>query len=285
MFHKNVFISHSTKDFLFLSGLNNELKNYLDEKYIFLTSDPDTNHLKGGEDFITQLSNKIKRSTIVFAALSPNFNSSTICQIEMGMAKAYNKKIFPFLLGITPNFKRDLLGIFNQNTHSYHIYNRADLIKFFSCFTKSNNLNSSIDKIILSLPKEDIFESDYESNSFFKWYSRKIINDDIFPFLYYLVSNYRYEFRYNDIGNFFYEDFEAWCEKRKINKNLNFVDYFRFFDNLEIFIELLNIERSEQIGLKMRNDYIEQLNEFVGFNYEKIINYIRSFTMLKSNND
>ncbi|ERI95266.1 hypothetical protein HMPREF1982_00407 [Clostridiales bacterium oral taxon 876 str. F0540] len=128
-----VFISHSYND----NSLINEFIKALErlECEVFYSSKAHTNLIGFGENFYNVIRQEIQKSDFILAMVSNNFYNSIPCQVEMGIAYAFNKKITP--IAIENKDYRDLLkGIFTTNERLASIYKEDDIIAILSLFSK-----------------------------------------------------------------------------------------------------------------------------------------------------
>ncbi|WP_113674321.1 toll/interleukin-1 receptor domain-containing protein [Vallitalea guaymasensis] len=131
-----IFISHSSTDKNKIEGLILGLERLKCD--VFYSSKSYSNKIQFGENFYSRIKNEIKESDYILAILSESFYSSIPCQIEMGIAYAYNKLITP--IGVEEKeYNKLLIGLFTSNDRLARINNEYDMIELLSLFSKETS--------------------------------------------------------------------------------------------------------------------------------------------------
>ncbi|GKX30758.1 hypothetical protein SH1V18_32380 [Vallitalea longa] len=134
-----VFVSHSTNDKDKIEGLILALERLKCD--VFYSSKSYTNSIAFGDNFYETIKKGIKESDYILAIVSESFYNSIPCQIEMGIAYAYNKKITPIRVE-NEDYSKLLKGLFTSNNRLASIYSEDDMIEILSLF--SNNTSKII---------------------------------------------------------------------------------------------------------------------------------------------
>jgi|GEM_PF-3568805 len=236
-----VLISHSNLD----SSLIDEFIKSLEGLgcKIFYSSKAHMNSIGFGENFYKTIKTEIKDSDYILAMLSDNFYKSIPCQIEMGIAYAFDKNIKT--IGIqNKNYKELLRGIFTTNDRLATVFKEEDIIGILSLFSNETlKVVNYAKNIILKSNsyKEiscDVIEKEKVaiSTTLKKDYVKELIingqlNINECIFLKYMLDKRRYKFEW------------AWQKEKGSNKfgewaesNFTYVEG----DLAEVYVDIIN---------------------------------------------
>ncbi len=236
-----LFISHSYAD----NSMINELIKALERLgcEVFYSSKAHTNLIGFGENFYKVIKEEILKSDYILAMVSNNFYNSIPCQIEMGIAYGFDKKITPIAIE-NKDYTELLKGIFTTNERLASIYKEEDVIAILSLFSKDILKVSSCTKDIISALKS-LNEASYEvavdskkiiENKMKKNYIEDLLmtgqfNIDECLFLMYMLYKRRYRFEW------------AWQKDKGINKFeewLNSSLYYVEGEGSEAYTDIIN---------------------------------------------
>ncbi|MBZ9621425.1 toll/interleukin-1 receptor domain-containing protein [Clostridium sp. FP2] len=281
-----VFISHSNSD----SPQINEFIKALERLgcEIFYSSKAHMNSIGFGENFYKIIKKEIENSDYILAMLSDNFYNSIPCQIEIGIAYAFDKKIKP--IGIENKSYRDLLkGVFTTNDRLAIISNEEDVIGILSLFSSETlKVVSYAKDIVLKVNsykeigcKEIGQDTLAITSSINKDYIEELIitgqiNINECIFLMYMVAKRRYKFEW------------AWQKEKGINKFKEWIDlgiYCIEGDSSEVYEDIINhfcdlalLDKTEMTSegnvrlYGLKPEYAKQLNLVYNENYYMIHN-------------
>ena len=283
-----VFVSHSNSDSLQINEFIKALERLGCE--IFYSSKSYMNSIGFGENFYKKIKKEIEESDYILAMLSENFYNSIPCQIEMGIAYAFDKEIKT--IGVENKNYRDLLkGIFTTNDRLATIFNEEDIIGILSLFSNDpQKVNSYAKDIVFKINsyKEISYkeiEQDIEAtaSSINKNYIEELIitgqiNINECIFFMYMVDRRRYKFEW------------AWQKEKGINKFEKWIDsysciYYIEGDSSEVYEDIINhfcdlalldeTEMTSEGNVRLygfKPEYAKQLNLIYNENYYMIHN-------------
>ncbi len=236
-----VFISHSNSDSSHIDEFIKALER-LGCK-IFYSSKAHTNSIGFGENFYKIIKREIENSDYILAMLSDNFYESIPCQIEMGIAYAFDKKIKPIAIE-NKNYRELLKGIFTTNDRLATILNEEDVIGILSLFSNEPLKVANYAKdIILKIDSYkqiscDAIEKDavIVDSSIKNDYIEELImtgqiNINECIFLKYMLGKRRYKFEW------------AWQKQKGIDKFKEWMDFNCYYiegDSSEVYQDIIN---------------------------------------------
>lgn len=236
-----VFISHSYYD----NSIINEFIKAMERLGcdVFYSSKAHTNSIGFGDNFYRVIKQEILKSDYILAMVSSNFYNSIPCQIEMGIAYAFDKKITP--VAIQDKDYRELLkGIFTTNERLANIYKEEDVIAILSLFSKDILKVSSCTKDIMraltnlnelsceiEVDNKSIIEDKVKENYIEDLLMTGQFNIDECLFLLYMVHKRRYRFEW------------AWQKDKGINKFEEWLKssfYYVEGEASEVYTDIIN---------------------------------------------
>lgn len=269
-----LFISHSNAD----NSIINELIKVLERLgcEVFYSSKAHTNLIGFGENFYTVIKEEILKSDYILAMVSNNFYNSIPCQIEMGIAYGFDKKITP--VAIEKSDYRELLkGIFTTNERLGSIYKEEDVIAILSLFSKDILKVSSCTKDIM-LALTSLNKISYEvaiDNKTNESYIEDLLmtgqfNIDECLFLMYMLFKWRFRFEW------------AWQKDKGITKFDEWLKsslYYVEGDVSEVYTDIIN--HFSDLGLLEKLEITSEGNVRL-YAFKPV--YARELTTLYNNN-
>jgi hypothetical protein len=283
-----VFISHSNSDSSKIDEVIKALERLGCE--IFYSSKAHTNSIGFGENFYKIIKEEIENSDYILAMLSENFYSSIPCQIEMGIAYAFDKKIKT--IGIENKNYRDLLkGIFTTNDRLATIFNEEDVMGILSLFSNEPlkvvsyakdivfKINSYKEISCKEIEQDTVaITSNINKNYIEELIITGEININECIFLKYMVDKRRYKFEW------------AWQKEKGINKFKEWIGadvggYYIEGDSSEVYEDIINhfcdlalldeTEMTSEGNVRLygfKPEYAKQLTLFYNRNFQIIDN-------------
>ncbi|MBU3159509.1 toll/interleukin-1 receptor domain-containing protein [Clostridium frigoris] len=281
-----VFISHSNLDSLLINEFIKALER-LGCK-IFYSSKAHMNSIRFGENFYETIKTEIKDSDYILAMLSDNFYRSIPCQVEMGIAYAFDKNIKT--IGIqNKNYKELLRGIFTTNDRLATFFKEEDIIGILSLFSNETLkvINYAKDIILKSNSDMeiscDVIDKDkvVTSTTLKEDYVKELIitgqlNINECIFLKYMLDKRRYKFEWAWQREKGTKKFGEWAESdfTYVEGDLTevYVDIINHFIDLELLDETEMTSEGNVRLFGFKPEYAKQLISFYNKNPKIIEN-------------
>lgn len=147
----DIFISHSSGDDYIMHNFRKLLIEHgVSENNIFMEHARDILELTPGERYLDEIKRHIMSCDVFICLINENFSSSQMCNIEYGIAFAYDLLILPFYSNETAKYNDK---IYNNTAHIEPIYEKRYLEKVLQLLDV-NPINNKIERFIMKFDKE-----------------------------------------------------------------------------------------------------------------------------------